>query len=178
MSLGSLVEVNQAIKAWFTSTRDMSASPMARAATQGQDIPTRRVVITSEEDMPADSWLPNDLLLHKMANKSDRAQTTPPPLGEQSLGRRLEAQKSFTRGHFWWIWGTRHCQERRQQTCPAFQGWHQTWGKRSRSLRTTLRCPTRRGTRMGTTSSPWISDFHVIVLLPFLHQISCSTSLF
>merc|ERR1712126_342381 len=28
-------------------------------------------------------------------------QTTPPPLGEQSLGRRLEAQKSFTRGHFW-----------------------------------------------------------------------------
>ena len=31
---------------------DMSASPMARAATQGQDIPTRRVVITSEEDMP------------------------------------------------------------------------------------------------------------------------------
>ena len=36
-----------------------------------------------------------------MANKSDRAQTTPPPLGEQSLGRRLEAQKSFTRGHFW-----------------------------------------------------------------------------
>ena len=31
----------------------MSASPMARAATQGQDIPTRRVVITSEEDMPA-----------------------------------------------------------------------------------------------------------------------------
>ena len=32
---------------------DMSASPMARAATQGQDIPTRRVVITSEEDMPA-----------------------------------------------------------------------------------------------------------------------------
>jgi len=26
---------------------------MARAATQGQDIPTRRVVITSEEDMPA-----------------------------------------------------------------------------------------------------------------------------
>ena len=32
----------------------MSASPMARAATQGQDIPTRRVVITSEEDMPAD----------------------------------------------------------------------------------------------------------------------------
>ena len=48
-----------------------------------------------------------------------------------------------------------------------FQGWHQTWGKRSRSLRTTLRCPTRRGTRMGTTSSPWISDFHVIVLLPF-----------
>jgi len=80
---------------------NMSASPMARAATQGQDIPTRRVVITSEEDMPADSWLPNDLLLHKMANKSDRAQTTPPPLGEQSLGRRLEAQKSFTRGHFW-----------------------------------------------------------------------------
>merc|ERR1711884_172986 len=34
--------------------RNMSASPMARAATQGQDIPTRRVVITSEEDMPAD----------------------------------------------------------------------------------------------------------------------------
>merc|ERR1712203_96574 len=33
---------------------NMSASPMARAATQGQDIPTRRVVITSEEDMPAD----------------------------------------------------------------------------------------------------------------------------
>jgi len=33
---------------------DMSASPMARAATQGQDIPTRRVVITSEEDMPTD----------------------------------------------------------------------------------------------------------------------------
>jgi len=32
---------------------NMSASPMARAATQGQDIPTRRVVITSEEDMPA-----------------------------------------------------------------------------------------------------------------------------
>ena len=31
----------------------MSASPMARAATIGQDIP-RRVVITSEEDMPAD----------------------------------------------------------------------------------------------------------------------------
>jgi len=27
---------------------------MARAATQGQDIPTRRVVITSEEDMPTD----------------------------------------------------------------------------------------------------------------------------
>merc|ERR1711974_313093 len=35
-------------------TCNMSASPMARAATQGQDIPTRRVVITSEEDMPAD----------------------------------------------------------------------------------------------------------------------------
>ena len=33
---------------------NMLASPMARAATQGQDIPTRRVVITSEEDMPAD----------------------------------------------------------------------------------------------------------------------------
>jgi len=33
---------------------NMSASPMARAATQGQDIPTRRVVITSEEDMPTD----------------------------------------------------------------------------------------------------------------------------
>ena len=32
---------------------NMLASPMARAATQGQDIPTRRVVITSEEDMPA-----------------------------------------------------------------------------------------------------------------------------
>jgi len=32
----------------------MSASPMARAATGGQDIPTRRVVITSEADMPAD----------------------------------------------------------------------------------------------------------------------------
>jgi len=32
----------------------MSASPMARAATAGQDIPTRRVVITSEDDMPSD----------------------------------------------------------------------------------------------------------------------------
>ena len=31
----------------------MSASPRARAATAGQDIP-RRVVITSEEDMPSD----------------------------------------------------------------------------------------------------------------------------
>jgi len=32
----------------------MSASPMARAATVGQDIPTRRVVITNEDDMPND----------------------------------------------------------------------------------------------------------------------------
>ena len=32
----------------------MSASPMARAVTSGQDIPTRRVVITNEEDMPSD----------------------------------------------------------------------------------------------------------------------------
>jgi hypothetical protein len=32
---------------------DMSASPMARAATGGQDIPTRRVVITDQEDMPS-----------------------------------------------------------------------------------------------------------------------------
>ena len=31
---------------------DMSASPLAKAATQGQNIPTRRVVITNEEDMP------------------------------------------------------------------------------------------------------------------------------
>jgi len=31
----------------------MSASPMARTVTAGQDIP-RRVVITSEEDMPSD----------------------------------------------------------------------------------------------------------------------------
>jgi len=37
-----------------SSESNMSASPMARAATQGQDIPTRRVVITSEEDMPTD----------------------------------------------------------------------------------------------------------------------------
>merc|ERR1719230_930002 len=34
----------------------MSASPMARAATMGQpqDIPTRRVIINNEDDMPAD----------------------------------------------------------------------------------------------------------------------------
>ena len=32
----------------------MSASPMARAVTSGQDIPTRRVVINNEEDMPSD----------------------------------------------------------------------------------------------------------------------------
>ena len=32
----------------------MSASPMARAATGGQDIPTRRVVINNEDEMPAD----------------------------------------------------------------------------------------------------------------------------
>nr|AQS22595.1 eukaryotic translation initiation factor 4e-binding protein 1 [Pseudodiaptomus poplesia] len=32
----------------------MSASPMARTATSGQDIPSRRVVITNEEDMPSD----------------------------------------------------------------------------------------------------------------------------
>ena len=40
---------------------DMSASPLAKAATQGQNIPTRRVVITNEEDMPtglvSDAWL-------------------------------------------------------------------------------------------------------------------------
>ena len=39
---------------------DMSASPMARAATQGQDIPTRRVVITSEEDMPTGVFKTDD----------------------------------------------------------------------------------------------------------------------
>jgi len=33
---------------------NMSASPLAKAATQGQNIPTRRVVITNEEDMPTD----------------------------------------------------------------------------------------------------------------------------
>ena len=32
----------------------MSASPMARAATGGQDIPTRRVVINNEDEMPSD----------------------------------------------------------------------------------------------------------------------------
>jgi len=37
-----------------SSLSNMSASPMARAATQGQDIPTRRVVINSEADMPQD----------------------------------------------------------------------------------------------------------------------------
>merc|ERR1719189_3405244 len=59
---------------------NMSASPMARAATQGQDIPTRRVVITSEEDMPADY------------------SSTP---GGTIFGTTPEALKSFTRGHFW-----------------------------------------------------------------------------
>jgi len=38
----------------FKHVEIMSASPMARAATAGQDIPTRRVVITSEDDMPSD----------------------------------------------------------------------------------------------------------------------------
>ena len=42
---------------------DMSASPMARAATQGQDIPTRRVVITSEEDMPTGVVKTDDLAI-------------------------------------------------------------------------------------------------------------------
>ena len=41
----------------------MSASPMARAATQGQDIPTRRVVITSEEDMPTGVVKTDDLAI-------------------------------------------------------------------------------------------------------------------
>jgi len=32
----------------------MSASPMARAAAAAQDIPTRRIVVANEEDMPSD----------------------------------------------------------------------------------------------------------------------------
>lgn len=37
-------------------SHNMSASPMARAATLGQpqDIPTRRVIIANEDDMPSD----------------------------------------------------------------------------------------------------------------------------
>merc|ERR1712156_964324 len=125
---------------------DMSASPMARAATQGQDIPTRRVVITSEEDMPADySSTPGGTIFG----------TTPG-------GTKIVYERAF-------LVNMRNSPLSRTPptNLPSIPGVTSDLGKRSRSLRTTLRCPTRRGTRMGTTSSPWISDFHVIVLLPF-----------
>ena len=47
--------VPEEIKKYLLSDhKKMSASPMARAVTSGQDIPTRRVVINNEEDMPSD----------------------------------------------------------------------------------------------------------------------------
>jgi len=122
-----------------SGSHNMSASPMARAATMGQpqDIPTRRVIIANEDDMPSDY------------------STTP---GGTIFGTTPGGTKIVYERAFLWTWETLPCRGHRLQICPIFQVSPRTLVRKTRKLRTMWISKTiTRRSRMGMISFPWTS---------------------